>query len=124
MLKIIAILAGLTAIGFLAGSVALSGEIYGKPISDRTLTPICDIFDDPEKFDGKTITMQGSVDEEDNRGTWFYMQDDDCRVLVELWHTNIRVSKLMGSTVVVEGKVYLEKTVKLPGFIPTGVETQ
>ena len=107
---------------FIVSTGTFAGEKFGKPVSNRNLTPICNIFDHPKDYDGKTITMKGVVDEEDPNGTWFYMEDDECRVLVEGWRTNFRVGKLVGSTVLVEGKVYVDKKYNLAGFIPIGVE--
>lgn len=102
-------------------------KIFGDKIPTRETTPICDLFDYPEKYNGQTVSVKGTVDSEDPQGTWFYIQDIECRILISSWKTDIRTRDLTDKEVLVQGIIKVEKMGENylpPEFIPTGIEVQ
>jgi hypothetical protein len=95
---------------------------YGVPISDRNATPVSVIFEDPESYAEKTVTIQGTVDMQDQRGYWFYVTDKEFRMYVEIDKGGFTMPDLINTRVLVEGVI--EVKLNIPSLFATGVETR
>ena len=95
---------------------------FGTPISDRKPLSIAALFDDPTAYEGKTVTIQGVIDEQDQRGYWFYMQDDDARIYVEIQAGDSSLPDLTMKKILAEGVI--EVNLNIPSLLATGVQLQ
>jgi hypothetical protein len=95
---------------------------FGIPISDRKTTSIAALFDDPTAYKGKTVTLRGVIDEQDQRGFWFYMQDDDARIYVEIQAGDSSLPDLTMKKILAEGVV--EVNLNIPSLLASGVQLQ
>ena len=95
---------------------------FGSPISNRKTIPISDLFNNTTKYDGKTVTIKGVIDVQDQRGYWFYMQDEEARIYVDLYVAGFTIPDLTNKTVLAEGKI--EVKLNIPSLFATGVEHQ
>jgi hypothetical protein len=93
----------------------------GTPISHRHATPIAEVFDFPDRYDGETLTLKGVIDMQDRRGYWFYMEDDEARIYVDLFDSGFAIPQLTGRRVLAEGKI--EVKVGVPSLLAKSVET-
>ena len=113
-------LMALSALVILAGCGDSPSDKFGVPISNREITPIARLFDYPDKYNGKTMTLKGVVDTQDQKGHWFYIKDEEARIYVDLFDSGFAVSLLTGKTVLVEG--HMEVKSKIPSLQAKGVE--
>ncbi len=95
---------------------------FGSPISNRKTIPISDLFSNTTKYDGKTVTIKGVIDVQDQRGYWFYMQDEEARIYVDLYDAGFTIPDVINKTVLAEGKI--EVKLNIPSLLATGVEHQ
>ena len=93
---------------------------FGTPISNRKTIPISDLFDDTTKYDGKTVTIEGVIDMQDQNGYWFYIQDEEARMYVDLYNAGFSIPDMSKKKVLVEGKI--EVQLNIPSLLATGVE--
>ncbi len=61
LIKRIYLLLFIVGCAFTLVSCSAPNETYGAPISNKTLTPIQDFFNDVKGFDGKQVTIQGTI---------------------------------------------------------------
>jgi uncharacterized protein YdeI (BOF family) len=97
-----------------------SSNTFGSPVSKKEITPIVDLFDHPDKFDGKSVTLKGTITIQDEKGYGFYLQDEDARIYVDLFESGFNIPSLTNKVVFVEGKV--EVKLKIPSLLAKGVE--
>ena len=95
---------------------------FGSPISNRNTIPISDLFDNTTKYDGKTVTVMGVIDMQDQKGYWFYMQDEEARMYVDLYNGGFSIPEMTKKTVLAEGTI--EVKLNIPSLLATGVEHQ
>ena len=95
---------------------------FGSPISNRKATAISALFDSPAEYDGKTVTIKGVIDDQDERGCWFYMKDDQARIYVDLYDAGFTIPNLTDKTVLAEGKI--EVKLDIPSLLAAAVEPQ
>jgi len=95
---------------------------FGSPISNRETIPIAELFENTNKYEGKTVTIKGVVDMQDQNGYWFYMQDEEARIYVELYDAAFLIPDLTEKTVLAEGSI--EVQLNIPSLSATGVEHQ
>ncbi len=93
---------------------------FGSPISNRKTIPISDLFDNTAKYDGKTVTIKGVIDIQDQRGYWFYMEDEETRIYVDLYNAGFTIPDVTNNTVLAEGKIDVK--LNIPSLLATGVE--
>ena len=117
---VLSFLMALSALIILAGCGDSPSDKFGVPISNREITPIARLFDYPHKYNGKTVTLKGVVDTQDQKGHWLYMKDEEARIYVDLFDSGFAVSLLTGKTILVEGRI--EVTSKIPSLLAKGVE--
>ena len=101
-----------------------STEKYGEAISSRTVTAIKDILADPKAYDGKTITIEGTIESECEDGCWFYVKvaDSNAVIYVDIEPAGFAIPQNVGHKVLVEGKVVVKKTG--PMILGKGVEVR
>jgi hypothetical protein len=104
----------------LSGSETRKSFLFGKPISDTKETAIAALYDHPDRFNGRTVILAGIVDEQDERGAWFYLQDDEARIYVDLYGAGFAIPQLPGKRVRVQGTV--EVKMGIPSLLATGIE--
>lgn len=81
---------------------------YGQPISGASLTPIGDILVNPQKFDGKSVKIEGKISEECPVGGWFFLKDKTGLIYVDLHPSNFSIHQAQGRVATLEGIVKKE----------------
>jgi len=99
-------------------------EKYGEAISNRTITPIKEILSNPKAYEGKTVTIEGKIDNECTTGCWFYVKvaKGNFSIYVDIGKSGLAIPQYVGKKVLVEGKVVIKKTG--PFIMGTGVEVK
>jgi len=113
---------------FIIGSMILCGrnnvfssqDTFGTPISNQEITSIAELFEKPDIYSGKTVTLKGMMDMQDEKGRWFYLHDEKARIFIDRYASGFTVPDLTNTSVRVEGKI--EMKLKIPSIIATGVE--
>ena len=95
---------------------------YGEDISDFKVTSIKSILDDSKNYEGKTVTLKGTVVIECPTGCWFNLKDDTGVIYVDLNPSGFAIPQIVKKTVVVQGTVAMKLT--KPIVIGKGVEIQ
>ncbi len=93
---------------------------FGSPISNRKTIPISDLFDDTTKYDGKTVTIEGVIDMQDQNGYWFYLQDEEARIYVDLYNAGFSIPDMTKKKVLAEGKIGVK--LNILSLLATGAE--
>ena len=99
-----------------------SAKNFGSPILNRNVTPIAELFDYPNEYNGKVVTIKGVIDMQDQGGHWFYMQDEEARIYVESDEADFTVPNLKNKAILAEGLV--EVKMNVPSLSAKGVELQ
>jgi Domain of unknown function (DUF4920) len=61
-----------------ASGFAVDGTTYGKKLTVTDVTPIADIVANPEKFEGRRVLVQGTVDDVCKKmGCWMTLRGDE-----------------------------------------------
>lgn len=89
-------------------------KVYGEPINVAEKTAVADILKAPETWKGKTVRLEGKVDEVcQTMGCWFYLVDDSGRIMIDLGMRPDSYSVPKGSKgkqAVVQGRVKYDGT--------------
>ena len=93
---------------------------YGQAISDYTLTKIDAILKDPAGFEGKTVTLRGSIVRECPTGCWFELKENGAIIYVDLNPSGFAIPQKVGKEVIARGKISLRAA--QPMLAGTGVE--
>ena len=93
---------------------------FGSPILNQKSIAIEALFEDASAYEGKTVTIQGVVDVQDPKGSWFYVQDEEARIYVEIKNAAFSIPDLTKKDILVEGLV--EVKLNIPSLLATGVE--
>ena len=83
------------------------GEQYGAAPSGRELTPVADIVADPTGFEGREVTISGTIDRECPTGCWFDLREGSVVVHVDLAPSGLAIPQHVGKTALVDGRVTL-----------------
>ncbi len=59
---------------------------------------------------------------QDQKGYWFYMQDEEARIYVDLYGSGFTIPDITKERVLAEGKI--EVKLNIPSLLATGVEHQ
>ena len=116
------ILSFLLSIVLMACSDGGSSNQWGFPISNRKAVPIAELFDNTSRYDGKTVILKGVIDMQDPNGYWFYMQDGEARIYVEVYNAGFSIPDVTQKTVLAEGLI--EVKLNIPSLLATGVVRQ
>ncbi len=95
-------------------------EKYGAPILNRKLTKIKYIQKDPDLYQGKTVTVEGSIISECPTGCWFNLKDETGVIYVDLEPTGLAIPQKLWHKILVEGKVKVRRERVL--IVGSGVE--
>ena len=93
---------------------------YGQEISNHTITKVEAILTEPEKFDGKNVTVQGKIIRECHTGCWFEVKEDAGIIYIDLNPSGFAIPQKVGKTATVEGKVSIRNN--QPMIVGKGVE--
>lgn len=64
-------------------SLQADGEKYGKEITLKDKTPISVILESPEKFEGKTVLVEGTIAAVcEHRGCWIDIENENEKIKV------------------------------------------
>lgn len=89
-------------------------KTYGEPVSVAEKTSVTDILKDPSAWKGKTVRVEGKVDEVcQTMGCWFYLVDGSGRIMIdlEMRPDSYSVPKgAAGKRAVVQGRVKYDGT--------------
>ena len=95
---------------------------FGSPITNKKSIPIVTLFEDTNAYEGKTVTIRGVIDEQDQKGYWFYLLDEEARIYVEIKNADFSIPDFTSKKMLVEGLV--EVKFHIPSLLATGVEHQ
>ena len=115
-MKTLRIAGVIIAIAIIIGSVSfrlLGGtEKYGQAISNRQITEVKDVLANPKAFEGKSITIEGKIDNECSTGCWFYVKvgSGNLTIYVDTGNSGFAIPQKAGKKILVEGKVVIKKT--------------
>ena len=87
---------------------APQGNVFGAPISEATVTPIGDILAQPQRFQDKTVRVEGKITQECPAGGWFFLQDATGMVYVNLHPSELAIPQAVGRQAVAQGVVRQE----------------
>jgi hypothetical protein len=103
-------------ISFLAGfatTLSFAGkEKYGEDISNRKITELKQIFADPKAFEGKLVTIEGTIASECGSGCWFFVKvgSGNLSIYVDIRPAGFAIPQYAGKKVLVEGTVSIDAT--------------
>jgi hypothetical protein len=93
---------------------------FGKPISDKTITPIRSIAIAPADYNDKNITVKGKIILECPTGCWFDLQQDAAILRVDILPSGLAIPQKTGSTATVQGTLTVKDNKAT--LVGTGVE--
>ncbi|MFC1570286.1 hypothetical protein ACFL4E_00700 [Candidatus Omnitrophota bacterium] len=106
-MKIISVLIILAvSLSFLSGC-GRTGQ-YGTIQGIEKVTPLKDILSSPEKYEGKTVKVEGKIVEECPTGCWFNLADDGGIIYVDTNPGEFAIPQEVGKKASAEGTVVLK----------------
>ncbi|MCX5708564.1 MAG: hypothetical protein NTY14_06310, partial [Candidatus Omnitrophica bacterium] len=87
-------------------------EKYGEDISSRKLTELKAIFVDPKAYEGKLVTIEGTIINECGSGCWFIVKvgQSDLSIYVDIRPAGFAIPQYTGKRVLVEGIVFVDSS--------------
>jgi len=113
MKKIFFIILGISLLTSIAAPRGFAGkEKYGEDISNRKLTELKQIFADPKAYEGKLVTIEGTIASECGSGCWFYVKvgSGNLSIYVDIRPAGFAIPQYVGRKVLVEGTVFIDAT--------------
>ncbi|NQT32974.1 MAG: hypothetical protein HQ594_04810 [Candidatus Omnitrophica bacterium] len=95
-------------------------EKYGKELSASEITDMKEVLIAPEKFNGKTVKVEGKIVTECPTGCWFEFQQNGGIMYTEIESAGFAIPQRVGKKVIVEGEVSIRD--KKPIIAGKGVE--
>jgi len=83
------------------------GEQYGEPPAGRDATPVAEVVADPTAFEGRDITVRGTIERECPTGCWFDLQGETAIIHVDLSPHGLAIPQHVNRTATVDGVVAL-----------------
>lgn len=80
-------------------------EKYGTSQGITEVTGLKSIFTSPEKYEGKTVKVEGKIIEECPTGCWFNLANDEGVIYVDITPAEFAIPQKVGSKASVEGRV-------------------
>lgn len=118
-MKLVKPIIAVLIVGALIGGCGRA-ESYGEALSKRGASAIGDILVDPKAYEGKTVTVKGTISEECHTGCWFNVKEGGARIYVDINPSGFAIPQKVGHAVTVEGEVVLEDG--RPMIVGKGVE--
>ena len=99
-------------------------EKYGQAISNRQITAIKDILANPKAYEGKTVTIEGTISTECETGCWFYVKlaQGNAAIYVDIGVSGFAIPQNVNRKVMVQGTVVIKPSG--PMIKGTGVEVR
>ena len=112
MKKTIYFILSLIILSGIPASSSFAKEKYGEDISNRKLTELKAILGDPKAFDGKLVTIEGTIASECGSGCWFIVKiaQGNLSIYVDIRPAGFAIPQYVGKKVLVEGTVYIDAT--------------
>jgi hypothetical protein len=113
MKKILFFISILTIFASIATPLSFAGkEKYGEDISNRKPTELKQIFTDPKAYEGKLVTIEGTIASECGSGCWFYVKvgSGNLSIYVDIRPAGFAIPQYVGRKVLVEGTVFIDAT--------------
>jgi hypothetical protein len=92
----------------LAAGCGVKGSSYGEPITGQNIVRVGEILSHPEKYEKKTVLVEGGIIEECPVGGWFMLKDETAVVYVNLHPSYFAIPQALGRRVLVQGVVRKE----------------
>lgn len=80
-------------------------EQYGKPIENRTVTPLSTVLKEPESFHEKTLTLAGKIVRQCPTGCWIDIQQGSALIHVDFNPSGFAIPQSLGKRILVEGQI-------------------
>lgn len=104
MNKINLIITGISLMIMLAG--CSKTETYGETITGNLPeVSIKEILETPEKFENKSVTLEGNIKEVCPAGCWFFVEDEHGELYVNIGPSGFAIPNKTGHKVKIEGEV-------------------
>jgi hypothetical protein len=113
MKKILFFIFSLAVLASIAVPLSFAGkEKYGEDISNRKITELKQIFADPKAYEGKLVTIEGTIASECGSGCWFFVKvgSGNLSIYVDIRPAGFAIPQYVGKKVLVEGKVFIDAT--------------
>lgn len=81
------------------------GQKYGSEISDSPAVEVVDIIQNAEKYEGKTVKVEGKIIQQCPAGCWFDLQDGKAAIYIDLNPSGFAIPQNVGGQVQVEGEI-------------------
>jgi hypothetical protein len=108
------VLLSLVLLSGIMAPLSYAGAKYGQPISKRTVTAITDILTNPKAYDGKLVTIEGTIATEASNGYWFVVKaKEGAPIYVDISRSGFAIPQHTGKKILVEGTVVIEGTVPM-----------
>jgi len=108
MKKIIIVAIFMVGIVWFVSGCEAKGGLFGESITEIVTTRIGDILASADKFDGKTVKLEGKIIEECPAGGWFMLKDETGVIYVNLHSSYFAIPQAIGHKVVTQGIVKRE----------------
>ena len=81
-------------------------ETFGEKITgDSPEVSIKELFEKPDEFESKTVTLQGEIGQICPSGCWFFVKQNENELYVNLSPSGFAIPQKSGAEVKVEGKL-------------------
>ena len=106
----ISVLSGMMLLGLSMSAAYAKPQTFGEAISSRQVTAIKDILSNPKAFEGKKVTIEGTIAVECPSGCWFYLKvaEGNAAIYVDIGKSGFAIPQKKGSKILVEGEVLLQ----------------
>jgi len=91
--------------------LSYAGTKYGQPISIRKVTEVRDILVAPMAYEGKLVTIEGTIATEASNGSWFVVKaKEGAPIYVDIAKSGFVIPQHAGRDVLVEGTVVIKES--------------
>jgi len=81
-------------------------ELYGEALTGTAPeATVKQILDNPENYENKTVTLEGEIKEVCPSGCWFFVEDENTELYVNIGPSGFAIPNKTGHKVKVEGEV-------------------
>jgi len=96
-------------------------EVYGEKLTGTAPTvTVQEVLGSPEKFEGKTVSLEGEIKEVCPSGCWFFVENENTELYVNIGPSGFAIPNKTGHKVKVEGEIKNHKGTMM--LIGKGVE--
>jgi hypothetical protein len=95
-------------------------EQFGVAVTPSDAVKVADVLTSPSEYDGKTVTLKGTIATECPAGCWFELKQDKAVLHVDLSGAGIAIPQRVKSKVIVKGKIAVDG--RRPTLMGEGIE--